>query len=253
MINKTVKKFYIIGLALVLGVSGCGLGNNKKGGEILTSANDKMDNNPSSQGIINVVDFAGEVLFENYPVSKDSKINHAGKLMAKDTSSWVDIEFLGGEKARLKNGVLDIGFGEVSDATAGLPIGDKSDINPNIRKIKLESGELFVYIRKSEQLKKVRYYFSTEAIYLDVLFGTFAVKVQESTSHIEVCSGQVAVGPSFAMAQEDRPTWPEMQMTSGKKASVSLAGAPKIGEMKNTEMKVLSDTIVSMKGSCDGS
>ncbi len=55
------------------------------------------------------------------------------------------------------------------------------------------------------------------------------------------------------MAQEDRPTWPEMQMTSGKKASVSLAGAPKIEEMKNTEMKVLSDTIVSMKGSCDGS
>ena len=74
MINKTIKKFYIIGLALVIGVSGCGLGNSKKGGEILTSANDKMDNNPSSQGIINVVDFAGEVLFENYPVAQSNGV-----------------------------------------------------------------------------------------------------------------------------------------------------------------------------------
>jgi hypothetical protein len=234
-------------------IIGCAENISKKGGASLTSSDKKPETNTSLPGIIRVVNYSGEVSFQDAPVDKDSKINGPGKLKAIGESAWVDIEYLGGEKIRLKNGIMDISFGKQSEATAALPIEDRPRMNANVRKIKLERGNLYAHLQKHEQPRKVKYYFSTDIIFIDAQYGSFAIIAQPDATQIAVCNGQVTIGPSYAIAPDRRPNWPEMNVTNWSKVLVNLSDIPQIEEMQEAEKTELSNIIEEMKGSSDGS
>jgi hypothetical protein len=251
-IHSAIARSFILCALLLMSISGCAGNISKKGGASLASSDEKTEINTSLPGIIRVVNYSGKVSFHDAPVDKDSKINGAGKLKAIGESAWVDIEYLGGEKIRLTNGIMDIRFGKQSEATAGLPIEDRPRLNANVRKIRLEQGKLYAHLKKHEQLRKVKYYFSTDIIFIDVQYGSFAIIAQPDATQIAVCNGQVSIGPSYTIAPDRRPKWPEMNVSNWSKVLVNLTDAPQIEEMQEAEKTELSNIIAKMKDSGDG-
>jgi hypothetical protein len=249
--HSVIVRSSILCALVMICIIGCAENISKKGSVSLTSFDRKPESNTPLPWIIRVVDYSGNVSFQDVPVDKDRKINGAGKLKAIGKSAWVDIEYLGGEKIRLKNGIMDISFDKQSEATAGLPTEDGPRINTNVRKIRLEEGKLYAFFKKNEQLRKVQYYFSTDIAFIDAQYGSFEIIAQPEATQIAVCNGQVSIGPSYAIAPDRRPKWPEMNVDNWSKVLVNLTDLPQTEEMQEAEKTKLADIIAKMKGSND--
>lgn len=166
----------------------------------------------SSDSIVHVVALSGEINFSDAPLRKGDKLNGEGVLSAIGKSSWVDIEYLGGDRLRLKNGSIKISFGDQSTSNIGVDFGMGS-FDHNTRRIILLEGKLFVYIKEFEQLRKLQYYFSTNVMSLSVTHGAFVIESKSEVGQVSIYKGSLMVEPLFTT--EDNSSRTEVKLAKG--------------------------------------
>jgi len=196
--------------------------------------------------IIRIVNLSNNVTFANAPTVKGADLQDTGILKAIGESSWVDVEYMDGEKFRLKNGSVELSFGEqLTSNIGGLDFGGDS-IGSNTRIIKLKSGKLFVHIAKFELLRKVKYYFSTDIVDLNLLHGSFTLEANDNLTHLSLCEGSISIIPRNATQSDQRPTWSEIKLQDGNTVSVNLTKAPRQNSLLQSEKELIATEFSAM-------
>lgn len=186
--------------------------------EVRKMTNTTIQPTKGSDSIVHVVGLSGEVNFSDSPLRNGDKLNGEGILNATGKSSWVDIEYLSGDRLRLKNGSIEISFGDQLTSNIGIDFGMGSS-GHNTRRIVLHSGKLFTYIKEFEQLRKLQYYFSTNIMKLKVTHGAFVIEKENEVSRVSICKGSVMVEPLFTLMGGNSPIT-EVKLSKGSSVSV---------------------------------
>ncbi len=209
---------------------------------------EKVDIGNTDSAIIGVVNLSGNVMFADVPATKGANLQGTGTLKAMGESSWIDIEYLGGEKIRLKNGSVELSFGEqLTSNIGGLDLGGGvGSTGTNTRIIKLKSGKLFAHIAKFEQLRKMKYYFSTDIIDLNLMSGSFALEVNNDVTRLSVCEGSISIRPANAMESSQRANWPEVNLSGGSGVSVNLTDTPEPSALSQSEKELMAKEFSAM-------
>lgn len=237
-ITVGTKIRFIISIAvLLMQTTGC----QSKEGDSKMASIEKVDAGNTGSAIIRVVNLSGNVMFAEVPATKGTNLQGTGTLKAMGESSWVDIEYLGGEKIRLKNGSVELSFGEqLTSNIGGLDLGGGvGSTGTSTRIIKLKSGKLFAHIAKFEQLRKVKYYFSTDIIDLNLMSGSFALEANNNVTQLFVCEGSISIRPANTIESSQRANWPEVNLSGGNGVSVNLTDTPEPSDLSQSEEELI--------------